>query len=84
MPQPKPTTISELEDRLAGPDGHAIRKQLLEQVRDMEARLAAKSTELLPRDEFAQVKPLLDASRAAIVTLSKWMPGTARFHKTAS
>jgi len=75
-------TLTELEDRLAAPDGGALRDQLMRQMKDTEVRLAGQASRPLPREEFAAVNACLRGTEAAQRVLGRWITGTANHFPT--
>lgn len=70
-------TLTELEERLAGPEGAKLKQALASSLRDTEARLAARASGPVPKNEFAELRTSLEAVRMAQVVLFEWVPGTA-------
>ena len=70
------THLTELEERLAAPDGSVLRDQLVQQLAGTELRLRRQMAASLPRAEFAVASALADAALAAQEVLEQW-PGLA-------
>jgi hypothetical protein len=65
-------TLTQLEQRLAQPDGATVQRELQARLADLEQRLARQASSPLPRDEFATVFAALKAARAASAVLADW------------
>lgn len=61
----KQTTTTELEMRLAGPEGRALRDQLQRDLSTLELRLVARLAAMVPRSEFATLAACVEATRTA-------------------
>jgi hypothetical protein len=72
--------LTELEEKLARPDGSALRDQLVLQLAETELRLRRQLAASLPRAEFAQAAALAEASKAAQEVLSQWPVGLPPGH----
>jgi hypothetical protein len=72
------TSLTELEERLAAPDGRVLLERLIRDVSTLELRLMARLAGLVPRNEHAPLVAAIDAARAARCVLSAWVPGTAK------
>lgn len=69
--------LTEMEHRLAGPQGDQERQQLLEQLTALEQRLRQAAAHRLPREEHLQVAALADAALAAQEVIRQWpKPGS--------
>jgi hypothetical protein len=64
-------TLIELEERLAGPDGQAVRQQLQSDLAELELRLASRLAAMVPRNEFPALTASLEACRAAQLVARK-------------
>lgn len=64
--------LTELEERLAGPDAQRVCNELLEALEAQEAQFRSAIRMSLPRDEFAIASALLDATVAAREVLQQW------------
>lgn len=67
--------MTELEERLATPEGPALREALLARTAALEQRLRAQLAAPLPRAEHADLAACADAARAAHATLRDWPAG---------
>lgn len=70
-------TLTELEERLAGEHGVAVREQLLREVGALKLRVAARLARGAGKDDFAVMSATRDAVQAAERVLQNWVPGTA-------
>lgn len=64
--------MTDLEERLAAPDGAALRESLLKQLAGIDERLRLQMRSSLPRDEFATCESVSEAVQAAIQVLLAW------------
>ena len=64
--------LTELEHRLAGPQADKVRRDLLEQLIDLERRLRQDAARQLPREDYQQVAGLLEATVAAQQVVRRW------------
>jgi hypothetical protein len=78
MEAKRTTTLTELEERLAGTDGIALRRQLITDLAALELRLVNKLAAMVPKPEYEQLTASVEAVRAAQKVLTDWVPGTAR------
>lgn len=72
------TRMTELEDRLAAPDGEVLRTALLARLEQTALRLRGRLARPLPRDEYTACSTCLQATQAAQGVLRRWLVGTAR------
>lgn len=72
------TYMTELEERLAAPDGEAHRAQLLSRLAELELLLRRRLAGLVPRAEFARLSAGAEAARVAQETLRHWPVGNKR------
>jgi hypothetical protein len=70
-------TLTDLEDRLAGEQGAAVRQHLLRDMAALKLRLATRLTRGAGKDDFAAMTATRDAVHAAERVLQNWVPGTA-------
>lgn len=69
--------LTEMEHRLAGPQGDQERRQLLDRLAALEQRLRQEAAHRLPREEHLQVAALADAALTAQQVVSQWpKPGS--------
>ena len=69
-------TLTELEERLAGADGAALRDKLAHELSELELRLVVRLAGMVPTDEYAPLAASGEAARAAQKVLQDWTPGT--------
>jgi hypothetical protein len=67
--------LTDLEERLAGPQGAVERVRLLAELGALEQRLQGRLRQLQPRDAFEQAQAALAATRAASKVLQAWCVG---------
>lgn len=67
--------MTELEERLAQPDGNTLREALEHQLADIAQRLHAQISSSVPRGEFADWESAADAVAAAREVLQAWITG---------
>lgn len=67
--------MTELEQRLASPDGVAVRDDLARQLAALEERLRARLAASLPPAQYADAAALAEAARAAQEVLARWPVG---------
>jgi hypothetical protein len=79
-----PLSLTELEEQLAGPDGPALRQELLTRIAGLEARLRQDIARGLPRERFLDAQAAADAARAAHEVLSARVVDTAPARPPAS
>jgi type III secretion system YseE family protein len=65
-------TMTDLEERLAGPDGAAVRDLLAQQLADAEQRLRRRLNQMLTREAYTDIRAFADALQAAQETLAAW------------
>lgn len=75
------SAMTELEERLAGPEGSKVRSELVNELAQIELRL--RRSIMLPRTEYLQVSGLADAVQAAQEVLNAWPVGTSQPSKMA-
>jgi len=75
--QAKQTTLSALEERLAGPDGAAVQKKLLTDLSALQERLARQLAGPMAKAEFAQAAASFEAVKAAQTVVQRWVPCAA-------
>lgn len=68
--------MTELEERLYGPEGEHLRDTLVHRLSDMESRLRRPA--LLPRADFLKASSLADAALAAREVLATWPTDTSK------
>ncbi len=67
--------VTELEARLAQPDGDELRRSLEMQLAEMAVRLRAQIASSVPRGEYADWEAAADAVGAAQMVLKTWVKG---------
>ncbi len=67
--------MTELEERLAQPEGEALREDLHQQLADIAQRLHTQISNSVPRSEFADWEAAADAVAAAQEVLQVWTTG---------
>lgn len=68
--------MTELEERLAQPDGARLRERLVASLAQMELRL--RHPHMLTREEYREVSALVNAAHAAQEVLMSWPVGPHR------
>ncbi len=68
------TALTDLEQRLAGPQADLERRNLMERLADLEGRLRQQAATRLPREDHQQVAALAEAAQAAQQVVRQW-PG---------
>lgn len=63
--------LTELEERLNGPDGVAVRDEVATRLAEMEQRLRGQIAAGMPRNEFPDCQAALDAVVAAAEFISQ-------------
>lgn len=74
--------MTELEGKLAGPGGAALRDSLILQISAIEERLRRQLQASVPRDQYPGVASLAQATRAAQELLAQW-PASSCAPRTA-
>ena len=64
--------MTELEERLAAPGGRALRDELTQRLKAMEAALRARLAASVPRAEFAEISACAVAAQCAGEVLRDW------------
>jgi hypothetical protein len=72
-----PLSLTDLEEQLSGPDGPALRKDLMARIAGLEASLRQAIARGLPRDAFLDAQAAADAARAAHEVLGARVVDTA-------
>lgn len=72
-----PLSLTDLEQRLTGPDGPALQQDLLARIARLEAGLRQEIARGLPRERFLDAQAAADAARAAHEVLSARVVDTA-------
>lgn len=70
--------LTELEERLAGPQGAAVRERLLADLAALELRLQQRLRQLQRRKDFEDTQAALAAVRAARAVVQDWCVGGSR------
>ncbi|WP_187394989.1 EscE/YscE/SsaE family type III secretion system needle protein co-chaperone [Pigmentiphaga aceris] len=65
-----PLSLTDLEQQLAGPDGPALRQDLLARLAQLETNLRQAIARGLSREKFLDAQAAADAARAAYEVLS--------------
>jgi len=72
-----PLSLTDLEEQLAGPDGPALREELMSRIAQLEGRLRQDIARGLPRERFLDAQAAADAARAAHEVLGARAVGKA-------
>ncbi len=69
--------LTDMEQRLSGPQAAQERQALLDQLADLEHRLRQQAASQLPREDHQQVAALAEAAQAALQVVRQWpSPGS--------
>jgi hypothetical protein len=79
-----PLSLTDLEEQLAGPEGPALREELMSRIAQLEGRLRQDIARGLPREQFLDAQAAADAARAAHEVLAARAIGAAPPRSPAS
>jgi hypothetical protein len=79
-----PLSLTDLEEQLAGPEGPALREELMSRIAQLEGRLRQDIARGLPREQFLDAQAAADAARAAHEVLAARTIGAAPPRSPAS